>query len=218
LKTISRCAKLSQRIYRVVPDMRRVARAERVCRRCPFRGPIGECLDPALKSGHCGDWIWWVRDDTQIRRPYVKPHDPRTPAQLRSRDRLSAASRKYSFSLTEKQRDACIAAGAKRKSRPRLYQSGPLTGQQYSIRKQYALQKAHGNSLKSALAPEVPQPQKLKVTSWDPRRSATRVPPEQHRPASGRVPHRRRTATKRAQRRRQRAQGSTASIIGESGT
>ena len=69
-----------------------------------------------------------MRYGKQIRRPYVRPHDPRTPAQLRSRARLSAASSKYSYSLTEKQRNACIAAGAKRRSRPRLGQSGPLTG------------------------------------------------------------------------------------------
>ena len=113
--------------------MRRLAKPERVCRRCPFRSSSGKCLDPALKSGHCGDWIWWVRHGKQSRRPYLHPHDPRTPAQLLSRARLSAASRKYSYSLTEKQRSACTAAGVKRKSRPRLYQSGPLTGQQYSI-------------------------------------------------------------------------------------
>ena len=130
--------------------MRRPARPERVCRRCPFCAPSGQCLDPALKSGRCGDWIWFVRYGKQIRRPYVRPHDPRTPAQLRSRARLSAASRKYSYSLTEKQRDACIAAGAKLRSRPRLGQSGPLTGQQYSIRRQYALQKAHGNGSKDS--------------------------------------------------------------------
>ena len=52
-----------------------------------------------------------MRYGKQIRRRYVRPHDPHTPAQLRSRSRLSAASRKYSYFLTEKQQDACIAAG-----------------------------------------------------------------------------------------------------------
>jgi hypothetical protein len=37
--------------------------------------------------------------------------------------------------LTDEQQDACIAAGAKVRSRPRLGQSGPLTGQQYWMRK-----------------------------------------------------------------------------------
>ena len=179
--------------------MRRLARAERVCRRCPFCGPSGECLDPALKSGRCGDWIWGVRDGKQMRRPYVTPHDPRTAAQLGSRVRLSAASKKYSYSLTEKQRNACIKAGAKRTTRPRLYQSGPMTGQQYSISREYALQKAHGSAIKTALAPQVPQPQALKVTSWDRHRSAPRVPPERHR----RIP--RRARQRRVERKKGRA-------------
>src|SRR5208282_2852987 len=115
------------------------------------------------------------------RRRYLHPHDPRTPAQQRSRARLSAASRKYSQSLTEKQRNACSAAGAKLRSRPRLGQSGPLTGQQYSIYRQYALQKAHGNAIKSAIAPQVLGPQKLKRTSWEPRRGASGVSPERRR-------------------------------------
>jgi hypothetical protein len=152
-----------------------------VCRRCPFCGPSGECLDPALKSGRCGDWIWWVLHGKQIRRPYFYPRDPRSPAQLRSRARFSAASGKYSDYLTEKQRNACITAGAKRRSRPRLGQSGPLTGQQYSIRKEYALQKAHGKAIKGPLAPQVAQPQRLNPTSSDPHRGATGAPPDRHR-------------------------------------
>jgi hypothetical protein len=161
--------------------MRRAARPERRCRRCPFRTPSGQCLERTIKSGRCGDWIWFVRHGKQIRRLYLRPHDPRTLAQLRSRVRLSAASRKYSDSLTEKQRDACIAAGAKLRSRPPLGQSGPLTGQQYSIRRQYALQQAHGNGIRTAIVPQVPQPQKLKCTSWEPRRGASGVSPERRR-------------------------------------
>jgi hypothetical protein len=176
--------------------MRRFARPERVCRRCPFRGPSGECLDPARKSGRCGDWIWFVRHGKQIRRPYVRPHAPRTPRQLRSRARLSAASRKYSHSLTQKQQHARIAAGAKLRSRPRLGQSGPLTGQQYSIRKQYSLQKAHGNTIKAALAPQVPQPQRLNPTTWDPRRSIAGLSPDRRRREAGRTSQARQPAKK----------------------
>jgi hypothetical protein len=126
-----------------------------------------------------------MRDGKQRRRPYVKPHDPRTPAQLRSRARLSAASRKYSYSLTQKQRNACIAAGAKRRTRPRLYQSGPMTGQQHSISNEYALQEAHGGAEKTTVSLRVPQPQKLKVTSWDRPRSPSLVSPERHQRATG---------------------------------
>ena len=161
--------------------MRRPVRPERVCRRCPFCGPGGECLDPALKSGHCGDWIWFVRHRKQIRRPYIVPLDPRTPAQLRSRARLTAASRRYSCFLTEKERNACIAAGAQRRSRPRLFQSGPLTGQQYSISREYALQKAHENGIKPALAPQLLQPQEVRATSSDRPHSAPKVSPGHRR-------------------------------------
>ena len=167
--------------------MRRVARPERVCRRCPFRALSGQCLDRTIRSGRCGDWIWFVRHGKQIRRRYLRPHDPRTPAQLRSRARLSAASKEYSYSLTEKQRVACIAAGAKLRSRPRLGQSGPLTGQQYSIRREYALQKAHGNGITTAIVPQVFQPQKFKTTTWEHRRGASRSAPDRRRPGTGRV-------------------------------
>ena len=167
--------------------MRRADRPERVCRRCPFCAPSGRCLERTIKSGRCGDWIWFVHRGKQIRRLYLRPRDPRTPAQLRSRARLSAASRKYCCFLTEKQQNACIAAGAKLRSRPRMGQSGPLTGQQYSIRRQYALQKAHGKGVKTALAPQVHQIKALKPTSWELRRGVSRVAPDRRRPGTGRA-------------------------------
>ena len=40
--------------------------------------------------------------------------------------------------LAEEEQNACIAVGAKLRSRPRLNQSGPLTGQQYWVRKDSA--------------------------------------------------------------------------------
>jgi hypothetical protein len=126
-----------------------------------------------------------VRYGKQVCRPYVRPRDPRTPAQRRSRARLSATTRKYRESLTEKQRDACVAAGARLRSRPRLGQSGPLTGQQYSIRRPHALQKAHGNEIKRAVAPQVLQPKKLKPTTWEPRRGASGVTPNLRRLDAG---------------------------------
>jgi len=107
------------------------------CRDCRFRAPSGGCLDPVLTSGRCGDYVRYVRGNKQRRRLYVKPTNPRTSRQQRWRDRFGAASSKYSHSLTDDQHDACIAAGAKLRSRPRLGQSGPLTGQQYSIRREY---------------------------------------------------------------------------------
>ena len=104
------------------------------CRDCPFRGSFGECLDPTLRSGRCGDWVFQVLPgNKQVRHLYVKPRDPRTARQRSCRERLGAASRAYSTSLTPEQQRACIAAGARRRSRTRLGQSGWLTGQQYWV-------------------------------------------------------------------------------------
>ena len=48
---------------------------------------------------------------------------------------MAAASKAYNEVLTEEERKACIAEGAKRRTRPRLGQSGPQTGQQYWVGK-----------------------------------------------------------------------------------
>jgi len=99
-------------------------------------GSAGECLDPAVKSGRCGDWVWFVRYGHQWRRRWFKPFDPKTARQLAWRAHLAAASKAYNEVLTDEQRAACIAAGARRQTRPRLGQSGPQTGQQYSVGKE----------------------------------------------------------------------------------
>jgi len=161
--------------------MRRAARARRRCRRCPFFAHSGRCLDRTIKSGRCGDWVWYVRGGKQCRLRYARPRDPGTLAQLRSRGRLSAASRKYSHWLTDGQQDACIAAGAKLRSRPRLGQWGPLTGQQYLVRKEYARPKSQSKVTKTKSVPQTPQPQKVTQSTWEPRRGASGVAPEQRR-------------------------------------
>ena len=127
---------------------RKSSRKSRRCRDCPFWAPPARCLDPAIKSGWCGDWIWYMRRGKQRRRRYARPKDPHTLAQMRSRGRLSAVSRNYSQSVTDEHRDACIAAGAKIQSRPRLGQSGPLTAQQYWVRKEYPRQNAKSKATK----------------------------------------------------------------------
>ncbi len=112
------------------------------CRRCPYYGPWGQCFDLRRRSGRCGDWVWYMRGGKQWRHLYVKPRDPRTPAQRHWRAKFGAASSKYSHSLTPEERRACIVAGSKLRSRPRLGQSGPLNGQHYSIRRDYATKPA----------------------------------------------------------------------------
>lgn len=130
------------------------------CRDCRFRAPSGACLDPVLTSGRCGDYIRYVCGNKQHRRLYARPTDPRTLKQKLGRARFGDASRKYSESLTDEHQDACIAEGAKLRSWPRMGQSGPLTGQQYSIRKEYV---AHAKSIKhkTAQTAEVPHLQRI---------------------------------------------------------
>ena len=107
------------------------------CSRCALCGPAGECLDAtALKSGRCGDWVWYVRNGHQWRRRWVKGFDPKTPKQRAWRARLATASKAYNEALTDEQQDACTAAGAKRRTRPRLGDSGPETGHQYWVGKE----------------------------------------------------------------------------------
>jgi hypothetical protein len=175
------CASLAPGTDRVVPAMKRPTKTRHPCRRCPLRGPSGRCYHTALKSGVCGDWIWYVRGGKQHRRHYTRPKDPRTPAQLRCRARLKAASRAYSRSLTQAQREACIAAGAKVRSRPRLGQSGPLTGQLYWVQQALAPGPATGQAKTAIIAAEVLQPQRVTRSTSDTHRIYTGGTPESRR-------------------------------------
>jgi hypothetical protein len=170
-----------------VNHMKQLARTRQGCRQCPFRARTGKCLDPAIKSGRCGDWVWYVLRGRQRRRLYARPKDPRTLAQLRSRARLSAASMKYSLSLTNEQQDACIAAGAKVRCRPRLGPSATLTGQQYLVRAQYAHARAVGKakSTKKLLKPL--QTLRILRPTWDTHRHISGVPPAPRRQRQGRA-------------------------------
>jgi hypothetical protein len=147
------------------------------CRRCRFRAPSGRCLDTTIRNGRCGDWVYYLlRGNKQYRRRWVRPKDPRTPAQLHSRARLGAASHTYSARLTDEQRDACIAAGAKLQSRRRLGQSGSLTGQQYSVRKAY-VKNAAAKAQNARIAAKVRQLQEVTRPTWGPHRGISRVSP-----------------------------------------
>ena len=63
----------------------------------------------------------------QTSREMVIPTDPRTGAQLRVRRLLSDVASKWR-TLTQAQRDAWTTEASQHKSKPRLGQSGPLTG------------------------------------------------------------------------------------------
>ena len=156
------------------------------CRACPFCAPSGKCLDPAIKSGRCGDWVWYTLGGKQLRRLWVKPRDPRSPSQRHWRALLGAASRKYSEALTDEQQDACIAAGAKRRSRPRLGQWGWLTGQQYWVCKECGAN-AEGRRQNAERPAKGLQTQRISQPTWEPHRHTTVTPPGQRRRDTGRA-------------------------------
>src|ERR1035441_1806897 len=91
--------------------------------------------DGRPKSGRAGAYVYYMRKGRQCWRRYVVPKDPRTIAQRRSRAIFGSASKTWSADefLTDEQRDAWYAQGAKTRSRSRLGSSGRLTGQQVFV-------------------------------------------------------------------------------------
>ena len=81
------------------------------------------------QSGKLGLTVTWPGRNGLIRRTLVTPANPQTPAQLAIRDHLAREARRYD-ALTEAQQDAWVVAAESYQSRPRLGQSGPLTGLQ----------------------------------------------------------------------------------------
>ena len=91
-------------------------------------------LSEAPRSGRRGGWVYCMRGNKQWCRRYVRPRDPRTPAQLRVRQTFGAASKTWSSpGLSPQERQEVRAAAKKVQSRPRLRQSGHLFGQQYFV-------------------------------------------------------------------------------------
>ena len=88
---------------------------------------------PSTKSGKCGNMVWQRNRYGQICYPAFIPANPRTPAQQAIRGIFGAVSKRWR-TLTEEQRLAWIAAAATILSRPRLAQSGPLTGCQLFVK------------------------------------------------------------------------------------
>ena len=164
---------------------RRAVRRRPKCRDCPLCAPSGACRNPAIKSGRCGDWVWYMVGRKQRRRLWAKPRNPRTPRQQHGRRRFGAASRKYSQSLTREQQAACIAAGAKLRCRPRLGLSGYLTGQQYLVRKEYQEQ-AEASRQNAETASESLQTLRISPSTPGTHRHSTGVAPGQHRRDTGR--------------------------------
>jgi hypothetical protein len=82
------------------------------------------------QSGKRGNFVSVRTRYGQSSRPLVIPNDPKTPAQLRSRSRLGHVAPRWR-GLTDEQRTVWNTGGRKLHSRPRLGQSGPLTGCQF---------------------------------------------------------------------------------------
>jgi hypothetical protein len=158
----------------------------RRCPGCQYYGPSGKCLNPTLRSGRCGDWIYYWRNGKQFRRLWSKPRDPRPPLQLLCRARLGAASKRYSQGgLTDGQQDGWIAAGARLRSQPRLFQSGLLTRQQYAVRQECSTKAVVGARSAGPIAKPL-QTQGISASTWEHYRSATVALPWQ---CPGRTAH-----------------------------
>jgi hypothetical protein len=157
------------------------------CRDCPFRAPSGQCLDQTIRSGRCGDRVWYpLPGNRQGHRLWVKPRDPRTPKQRYWRTRLAAASRSYSASLTDEQQDTCMAVCAKVGCRPRLGPSGVLTGQQYWVGQECA-KKTEPVAPSAEQLTEGLQTKGISLPTWETRQGVSRVAPGQHCRNTGRV-------------------------------
>ena len=155
--------------------------------------------DGRLKSGRAGAYVYYVCKGQQRPRLFVVPRDPRTLAQQRSRARFGAASRTWSAAgpLTDQQRQAWRIEGAKTRSRPRLFTSGKLTGQQAFVGRNCAKsQREHSLLLKPAkgeppnqanqprklaLIAKISQFQRVTESTWDRHRTYTGALPWHYR-------------------------------------
>jgi hypothetical protein len=81
-------------------------------------------------SGRSGPVVYCHRRGTQYVRRHVLTKDLKTAAQRRVREIMEAVSKGFGGWLTQPERDAWELAAKEINSRPRLGQSGPLTGQE----------------------------------------------------------------------------------------
>jgi hypothetical protein len=81
------------------------------------------------QTGKLGLTVTWPGRNGLIRRTLVTPANPKTAAQLAVRNHMAQQARRFD-ALTTAQQDAWSTAAQGYHSRPRLGQSGPLTGLQ----------------------------------------------------------------------------------------
>ena len=145
-----------------------------------------------IMNGEWRSYVFYVCRGKQRRRLWVKPHDPRTPAQLLRRAVFGRVSKMWSHSLelTEEQREQWRREAAKVRSHPRLGQWGWLTGQQHYVGRNCAEvgsrlgmlpeteAKAEGKRQAAEATSQVPQRQRVSRSTWEWYDSAPRVPRE----------------------------------------
>ena len=85
------------------------------------------------QSGKIGTMVSYKTRYGQFRRRYVVPRDPRTPAQVNRRVALRRATRLWG-TLTDDQYAAWKATAHGDRTRPRMNQSGPVTGYLHFVR------------------------------------------------------------------------------------
>ena len=83
------------------------------------------------RSGRDNEFVYYMRGKKFCRRRYFIPSNVRTAGRVRARGAFGSIAKAWSRVLTEEQRRAWNAAAAKVRSRPRLRQSGWLSGQTY---------------------------------------------------------------------------------------
>ena len=83
----------------------------------PQSGKVGTVVNMATRFG-------------QVQRQYVKPKDPKTPAQMTVRANLARVSARWRV-ITEEQRQAWTAGGRDTETQRRLGRSSYLTGSQF---------------------------------------------------------------------------------------
>ena len=124
---------------------------------------------PYTRSGKCGGIVWQRNRYGQICYPAFIPFNPRTPAQTAVRGNFGAVSARWR-ELTEEQRHIWIAVARNTKSKPRLGQSGPLTGCQLFVKINVAL--ANRGKAQVDLPPAYPRFPKLAGSELRPREVA----------------------------------------------
>jgi hypothetical protein len=79
------------------------------------------------QSGRCGTTVSVRTQYGQVRRRYAVPRDPRSPAQLRIRSAFGRVVSRWR-GLKKEERAAWAIPAHNERSRPRLSQSGRLSG------------------------------------------------------------------------------------------